>query len=142
MKLSIYTYAKNCKNISEIQEGISEIYKYIERKRIENKPIPHYYYSRLKKLEDKLSKFRKKQINEASQSSPIKKIRKYRAPLGYLTTKQTCNILGITYSTLYRMIAEGEFSEDETIRFRGKRIFKESAIYNYIEKLKAISSSK
>lgn len=39
------------------------------------------------------------------------------------------------------MIAEGEFSEDETIRFRGKRIFKEFAIYNYIEKLTAISSS-
>lgn len=34
MQLSIYTYAKNCKNISEIQEGISEMYKYIEKKEL------------------------------------------------------------------------------------------------------------
>lgn len=52
---------------------------------------------------------------------------------GYLSLHQTCEVLGIKRTTLYKIIQEGAFNEkDATIIHRNKRWFSEKAIDKYI----------
>ena len=55
-KLSAYTIAANCTDISDIQSGIDEINEVIQHRFKQNKKVPSYFYIRLKKLETKLKK--------------------------------------------------------------------------------------
>ena len=42
--------------------------------------------------------------------------------------------LGISSSTLHRIVQEGNFTEDgETIRFRGKRLYRKDAVEKYFK---------
>lgn len=51
-----------------------------------------------------------------------------KPPPGYLSTDQVMEQFGCSRTTLYRMMHEGEFTTEETLRFRGKRIFRKEAI--------------
>ena len=56
-----------------------------------------------------------------------KKTKTWNAPEGYFTRQETMDKLGISSSTLNRIVQEGNFTEDgETIRFRGKRLYRQS----------------
>lgn len=57
-----------------------------------------------------------------------------RAPEGYITVNRALEILGCTHSTLYRIMNQGAFAADESIRFLGKRIFKEEAVKGFFDK--------
>lgn len=62
------------------------------------------------------------------------KKRAWNAPKGYLTRQETIDRLGISSSTLARIVNEGNFIEDgESIRFRGKRLFLETAVDKYFQ---------
>lgn len=57
MKLSAYTEAKNCTDITDLNGGIEDIKNAIEICKSQNKKPPSYFYMRLSKLEKKLIKF-------------------------------------------------------------------------------------
>lgn len=57
MKLSAYTEAKNCTDITDLKGGIEDIENAIAICKSQNKKIPSYFYVRLSKLERKLIKF-------------------------------------------------------------------------------------
>lgn len=61
-----------------------------------------------------------------------KKTKTWNAPEGYFTRQETMVKLGISSSTLHRIVQEGNFIEDgETIRFRGKRLYRKDAVDKY-----------
>ncbi|NDW19432.1 DNA-binding protein [Dysgonomonas sp. 216] len=63
-----------------------------------------------------------------------KKTKTRNAPEGYFTRQETMDKLGISSSTLHRIVQEGNFTEDgETIRFRGKRLYRKDAVEKYFE---------
>lgn len=53
---------------------------------------------------------------------------------GYLNLQQTCQALGVKRTTLYKIIGEGAFlQQDATIVHRNKRWFSEKAVDSYIQ---------
>lgn len=63
-----------------------------------------------------------------------KKTKKWNAPKGYFTRQETMDKLGISSSTLHRIVQEGNFTKDgETIRFRGKRLYRKDAVEKYFK---------
>lgn len=68
------------------------------------------------------------------QETTKKKRFNYKAPFGWLTTDETMEKFACSRSTLYSIIKEGGFTSEETIRFRGKRLFKKEAVENYFDK--------
>lgn len=66
-KLSAYTIATNCTDITDLQSGIDEINETIQFCMKEKRKIPSYYFVRLKKLETKLK--RKQTINAKQKLS-------------------------------------------------------------------------
>lgn len=53
---------------------------------------------------------------------------------GYLNLQQTCQALGVKRTTLYKIIQEGAFlQQDATIVHRNKRWFSEKAVDSYIQ---------
>ena len=55
---------------------------------------------------------------------------------GYLNLPQTCQALGVKRTTLYKIISEGAFTDnDATIVHRNKRWFSEKAIDKYIQQI-------
>lgn len=63
-----------------------------------------------------------------------KKTKTWNAPEGYFTRQETMDKLGISSSTLHRIVQEGNFTEDgETIRFRGKRLYRKDAVEKYFD---------
>lgn len=63
-----------------------------------------------------------------------KKTKTWNAPEGYFTRQETMDKLGISSSTLHRIVQEGNFTENgETIRFRGKRLYRKDAVDKYFE---------
>jgi len=55
---------------------------------------------------------------------------------GYLNLHQTCEVLGVKRTTLYKIIHEGAFNgKGETIIHCNKRWFLEKAIDNYIQSI-------
>jgi hypothetical protein len=55
-KLSNYTHARSCSDLTDVTTGIDEIREAIEIRLILRKQPPYYYYIRLKKLNNKLNK--------------------------------------------------------------------------------------
>ena len=73
----------------------------------------------------------------------VKKERAWNAPDGYLTRQETMTRLGVSSSTLHRIVVnEGNFIQDgESIRFRGKRLYKKDAVESYmLSQIEACSS--
>lgn len=63
-RLSPYTIASNCTDLTDIRDGINEIQDEMKRLVSEGKNIPSFFYSRLSKLQAKRKKFeQKKQIH-------------------------------------------------------------------------------
>ncbi len=56
-KLSAYTVASNCSDLTDVREGIKEIQDAILKINSENKNVPAYFFSRLSKLKAKKEKF-------------------------------------------------------------------------------------
>lgn len=56
MKLSTYTVAANCTDLTDIQSGIDDINAAMKRYGDKGSKVPYFYYNRLKKLNDKLAK--------------------------------------------------------------------------------------
>ena len=56
IKLSPYTIASNCTDLSDIHDGINEIQDEIKRLVSEGKNVPSFFYSRLSKLQTKRKK--------------------------------------------------------------------------------------
>lgn len=55
---------------------------------------------------------------------------------GYLNLNQTCQALGVKRTTLYKIISEGAFlQQDATIIHRNKRWFSEKAVDSYIQNI-------
>jgi hypothetical protein len=54
-KLSPYTHAKYCADITDCRDGVSEINEAIRYR--ENRNVPYYYWVRLGKLKDKIKKY-------------------------------------------------------------------------------------
>ena len=46
-RLSPYTIASNCTDLTDIRDGINEIQDEIKRLVSENKDVPNFFYSRL-----------------------------------------------------------------------------------------------
>lgn len=71
-----------------------------------------------------------------NETNILKKQRKkisWNAPAGYLTREQTMKKLGVSSSTLRRIVIEGNFIEDgESIKFRRKRCYLINAVDKYI----------
>ena len=59
-KLSPYTIASNCTDLTDIRDGINEIQDEIKRLVSEGKNVPSFFYSRLSKLQAKRKKFEQK----------------------------------------------------------------------------------
>ena len=59
-KLSPYTIASNCTDLTDIRDGINEILDEIKRLVSENKDVPNFFYSRLSKLQAKRMKYEQK----------------------------------------------------------------------------------
>ena len=55
-KLSPYTIASNCTDLTDIRDGINEIQDENERFVSEGKNVPSFFYSRLSKLQNKEEK--------------------------------------------------------------------------------------
>ena len=49
-KLSPYTIASNCTDLTDIRDGINEIHEEMKRLVSEGKNVPSFFYSRLSKL--------------------------------------------------------------------------------------------
>jgi hypothetical protein len=54
--LSAYTVAQYCTDITDLTYGIEEIREKISQRNRANKRTPHYFYTRLSKLKEKLNK--------------------------------------------------------------------------------------
>ena len=59
-KLSPYTIASNCTDLTDIRDGINEIQDEMKRLVSEGKNVPSFFYSRLSKLQTKRKKFEQK----------------------------------------------------------------------------------
>ena len=59
-RLSPYTIASNCTDLTDIRDGINEIQDEIKRLVSENKDVPNFFYSRLSKLQAKRMKYEQK----------------------------------------------------------------------------------
>lgn len=59
-KLSPYTIASNCTDLTDIRDGRHEILDEIKRLVSENKDVPSFFYSRLSKLQTKRMKYEQK----------------------------------------------------------------------------------
>lgn len=59
-KLSPYTIASNCTDLTDIRDGINEIQEEMKRFVSEGKNVPSFFYSRLSKLQTKRKKFKQK----------------------------------------------------------------------------------
>ena len=59
-KLSPYTIASNCTDLTDIRDGINEIQEEMKRLVSEGKNVPSFFYSRLSKLQTKRKKFEQK----------------------------------------------------------------------------------
>jgi len=55
-KLSAYTVARYCSDITDVTYGIEEIQEKIRERYRTNKRIPYYFYIRFSKLKEKLKK--------------------------------------------------------------------------------------
>ena len=60
IKLSPYTIASNCTDLTDIRDGINEIQEEMKRLVSEGKNVPSFFYSRLSKLQTKRKKFEQK----------------------------------------------------------------------------------
>ena len=60
--LSAYTHARNCTDITDLKCGIQEVKDAISERIRTGEAIPHFFFVRLKKLEDKLSKLEKHKL--------------------------------------------------------------------------------
>lgn len=56
IKLSPYTIASNCTDLTDIRDGINEIQDEMKRLVSEGKNVPSFFYSRLSKLQAKRKK--------------------------------------------------------------------------------------
>lgn len=56
MKLSPYTIASNCTDLTDIQDAINEINDYFKHRNIIKKKIPNFVYIRYYKLSEKMKK--------------------------------------------------------------------------------------
>ena len=61
-KLSPYTIASNCTDLTDIRDGIKEIQDEMKRLVSEGKDVPTFFYSRLSKLQTKRKKFEQKSL--------------------------------------------------------------------------------
>ena len=61
-KLSPYTIASNCTDLTDIRDGINEIQDEMKRLISEGKDVPSFFYSRLSKLQAKRKKFEQKNL--------------------------------------------------------------------------------
>lgn len=61
-KLSPYTIASNCTDLTDIRDGINEIQDEMKRLVSEGKDVPQFFYSRLSKLQTKRKKFEQKNL--------------------------------------------------------------------------------
>jgi predicted RNA methylase len=61
-KLSAYTHAKYCTDLTDLRGGANEITDAIEWRKYNSLPIPDYYYIRLEKIMDKIDKFKLKNV--------------------------------------------------------------------------------
>lgn len=59
-KLSPYTIASNCTDLTDIRDGINEIQDEMKRLVSEGKDVPSFFYSRLSKLQTKRKKYEQK----------------------------------------------------------------------------------
>lgn len=59
-KLSPYTIASNCTDLTDIRDGLNEIQDEMKRLVSEDKNVPSFFYSRLSKLQAKRKKFEQK----------------------------------------------------------------------------------
>ena len=59
-KLSHYTIASNCTDLTDIRDGINEIQDEMKRLVSEGKDIPSFFYSRILKLQSKRKKCKQK----------------------------------------------------------------------------------
>lgn len=59
-KLSPYTIASNCTDLTDIRDGINEIHEEMKRLVSEGKNVPSFFYSRLSKLQSKRKKIEQK----------------------------------------------------------------------------------
>lgn len=59
-KLSPYTIASNCTDLTDIRDGINEIQDEMKRLVSEDKNVPSFFYSRLSKLQAKRKKYEQK----------------------------------------------------------------------------------
>ena len=62
-KLSPYTIASNCTDLTDIRDGINEIQEEMKRLVSEDKNVPSFFYSRLAKLQTKREKFEQKKTD-------------------------------------------------------------------------------
>lgn len=60
IKLSPYTIASNCTDLTDIRDGINEIHEEMKRLVSVGKNVPSFFYSRLSKLQAKRKKFEQK----------------------------------------------------------------------------------
>lgn len=60
VRLSPYTIASNCTDLTDICDGINEIQDEMKRLVSEGKNVPSFFYSRLAKLQTKRKKFEQK----------------------------------------------------------------------------------
>lgn len=61
-KLSPYTIASNCTDLTDIRDGINEIQDEMKKLVSESKDVPSFFYSRLAKLQTKRIKFEQKNL--------------------------------------------------------------------------------
>lgn len=59
-KLSPYTIASNCTDLTDIRDGINEIQEEMKRLVSEGTNVPSFFYSRLSKLQTKRKKLNRK----------------------------------------------------------------------------------
>ncbi|MEO4970681.1 hypothetical protein ABHZ54_17410 [Bacteroides uniformis] len=71
-KLSAYTVASNCTDLTDIRDGIAEIHEAMKTCVESGKHIPSFYVSRLAKLETKKKKLEKRtQVHNLFSSSNL-----------------------------------------------------------------------
>lgn len=121
MKLSSYTIAANCTDITDLKDGIEEVRATICKYREEGKLIPSYFYVRLSKLEKKLIKFQKKEDMST---------RKVRGKQIYVTPKEYEAIL-LGLSEMETTVMAGDLSDSELKNYE----YNISNIRNLINKI-------
>jgi len=65
-KLSAYTHAKYCTDITDLQYGIQEIRDAVRERTQKDIKVPYFFFVRLKQLEAKLSKMLKHKLPQRS----------------------------------------------------------------------------